>query len=147
METFIDYCKNGDIYNIKKLSLKGYDLDKGFRLACYYGHYNIVRYLCELHKNDSTYKPINIQTDNEHGFDLACENGHSDIVRFLCELHKNNPIYKPINIPNNEYGFNLACENGHNNVVNYLLRITKRGKCKPFNNYSEIIDICNKFLL
>ena len=54
METFIDYCRNGDIVNIKKLSLKEYDLGLGFILACVNRHYMIVRYLVEVYKNDPT---------------------------------------------------------------------------------------------
>ncbi len=72
METFIDYCRNGDIVNIKKLSLKEYDLGLGFRLACENGYCDVVRFLCELHKNDSNYKPINIHADDDYGFRWAC---------------------------------------------------------------------------
>ncbi len=58
------------------------------------GHYDIVRFLCELHKNDSTYKPINIHTDDEYGFRLPCEIGHNIVVNYLLKITKRGK-YKP----------------------------------------------------
>ncbi len=34
MDKFIEYCMNGDIMNIKNMSLEGCVLDDGFILAC-----------------------------------------------------------------------------------------------------------------
>jgi ankyrin repeat protein len=134
MTTFFDYCKHGNIDAIKKMSLKNCDLELGFLWACYNGHYNIVRYLVELHKNDDEYKSIDIHSQYEFGFRLACMNGHYDIIRYLVELHKNDDKYKYINIHYNyEEGFIKACEEGHYDIVKYLLKKTKKNK--PFNNY------------
>ncbi len=124
MDPFVDDCENSDIESIKKMSLEGCDLDRGFRWACYDGHYMLVRYLVELHIHDSTYKPINIHSDNELGFRWACENGHYNVVRYLVELYKNNRFatanhYKQINIHSeDEDGFIWACENGHYKIAN-----------------------------
>jgi ankyrin repeat protein len=94
MTTFIGYCMNGNIDDIKKISLKYCDLEEGFILCCNYGHYDIVRYLVELHKNDDTYKPIDIHSKDEAGFRWACKNGHYDIVNYLLKITKKN---KPFN--------------------------------------------------
>ncbi len=95
METFIDYCKTGNIDMIKKIPLKNFNLDHGFSWACYNGHYNVVRYLIGLYKIDPTYKPINIHVNNEQGFRWACVNGHHNIVKYLMNLYKKHK-YKPI---------------------------------------------------
>ncbi len=58
------------------------------------GHYDIVRFLCESHKNDSTYKPINIHAYNEYVFRSACENGYNIVVNYLLKITKRGK-YKP----------------------------------------------------
>ncbi len=141
---------NGDIDNIKKMSLKGINLDEGFTTACRYGHYKVVQYLVELHKNDSAYKPIDIHSGYEFGFEMACRNGHYDIVRFLIELYRNDDTYKSINIhENTEWGFRWAWYNGHYKIIHYLLKLTKKHTVynKPFNNYLMIFKKFNKYKL
>ena len=86
MALFIIYCIDGELDNIKKISLKNCDLECGFRWACRNGHCDIIQYLVNLYKTDNTYKPINI---NNNGFRWACDKGHYNIVRYLCELYQN----------------------------------------------------------
>jgi ankyrin repeat protein len=146
MVKFTDYCKHGNIDDIKKMSLKDCNLEKGFRFACMNGHYDIVRYLVELYKNDKNYKPIDIHSCDEAGFILACMNGHYDIVRYLVELHKNDDKYKYIDIHSyDEQGFRWACTYGDYEIVKYLLKITK--KYKPFNNYLIAFKKIDKYKL
>ncbi len=149
MEPFIDYCKNGDIEGIENMSLEGCDLNRGFSWACSSGHYNVVRFLVELYRNDSTYTPINIPVYNNQGFLHACFNGHYTIVRYLVELYRYDSIYKPIVIDFwHELCFRKACENEHSKVINYLLRITKKHKhYKPFHYYLMAFKKLDKFLL
>ena len=87
MIKFIKCCMNGNIDNIKKMSLKNCNLEQGFRWACGGGHYDIVQYLVELHKNDKKYKYIDIHSCDE-GFIKACEEGHYDIVKYLLKITK-----------------------------------------------------------
>ncbi len=96
MALFIIYCIDGELDNIKKISLKNCDLEMGFKWACLKGHFKIVQYLIELYKNDPTYKPINIHENNEVGFKWAYDNGHHNIVKYLMTLYKKHN-YKPIN--------------------------------------------------
>ena len=96
MDQFLEYCKNGELDNIKKLSQKKRNLDSGFRWACENGHYDIVKYLVNLYKRDTTYKPIDIHTRDEWSFRWACTNGHYDIVQYLVEFHRKHSVYKPI---------------------------------------------------
>ncbi len=152
MNNFIDYCRDGDIESIKKMSLEGRNLNNGFRWACENGHYNVVQYLVELYIHDSTYKPINIHFQYELGFRWACYNGHYIVVRYLMELYKNihngNGTYKPIKIYYyDEGGFRWAYYNGHFKVVRYLLKITRNHTYKPFNNYLMAFKKLDKFLL
>jgi len=99
MATFIDYCKNGNIEGIKQISLKDCNLEDGFMKACAHGHHKIVQYLVELHKNDSTYNPIDIYANDEEGFKMACEKGAYDIANYLLKLTKKNKFgySKPFN--------------------------------------------------
>ncbi len=96
--SFIEYCINGDIMSIRKMSLKGCDLEHGFRVAslCLNGHYMLIRYLTELHKNNDIYMPpIDIYFD-EYGFRGPCTHGHYKIINYLLRVtikHK----YKPFN--------------------------------------------------
>jgi ankyrin repeat protein len=146
MIMFLDYCITGNIDDIKKMSLKKCDLDYGFIWACENGHYDIVRYLVELYKNDDEYRPIDIHSNEEFGFRRACTYGHYDIVRYLVELHKNDDKYKYIDIHSkDEYGFIRACRNGHYDIVKYLLKITKKNK--PFNNYLTAFKKIDKYKL
>jgi hypothetical protein len=151
MATFIDYCEKGNIEYIKKMSLKDCDLENGFRWACIKGHYNIVRYLIELYKSDSTCSPININAYNEDGFRWACTHGYYEIVRYLVELYKNDRTYKRINIHAcNEDGFRKACFFEYYIIANYLLRTTKNNKfgySKQFNNYHMVFKKFEKYLL
>ncbi len=152
MDQFIDCCRDGDIEGIKNMSLEGRDLDYGFRIACHNGHYNVVRYLVELHIHD-IYKPINIHYADEYGFRLACWNGHYNVVRYLAELHIHDIFatanhYKPINIHfYNEKCFRWACYKGHFKIVRYLLTLCKKHKYKPFNNYLMAFKKIDIFLL
>ena len=151
MATFIDYCEKGNIEYIKKMSLKDCDLENGFRWACIKGHYNIVRYLIELYKSDSTCSPININAYNEDGFRWACSEGYYDIVQYLVELHKYDSTYKPIDIyADNEDGLKSAYFYGHYAIANYLLKVTKNKKCgysKQFDNYLMVFKKFEKYLL
>lgn len=93
---FAEYCKKGDLANIKKISLKGCDLENGFKWASRNGHYMIVQYLIGLYKIDPTYKPINIHADYESSLRWACINEHYDIVKYLIKLYRKHLVYKPI---------------------------------------------------
>jgi len=152
MATFIDYCRKGDIEGIKQIladltrreterddhiSLKDCDMEEGFRVACFYGHYNIIRYLTEIYINDSTYSPINIHAFDGQGLKLAFYFGHYDIVRYLVEMYKNDSNYQSININRiNNYGFIVACENGHYNIARYLMELHKNDSTyKPIDVY------------
>ncbi len=95
MALFIIYCIDGELDNIKKISLKNCDLEMGFKWACLKGHFKIVQYLIELYKNDPTYKPINIHADDEYSFRWACRRGHYKIVKYLMTLYKKHD-YTPI---------------------------------------------------
>jgi ankyrin repeat protein len=99
-----------------------------------------------LHKNDDTYKYIDIHSLYELSFIWACKNGHYDIVRYLVELHWNDDKYKYIDIHSYyEYGFIWTCEGGHYDIVKYLLKITK--KYKPLNNYIMAFKKIDKYKL
>jgi hypothetical protein len=52
MALFIIYCIDGELDNIKKISLKNCDLECGFRWACRNGHCDIIQYLVNLYKTD-----------------------------------------------------------------------------------------------
>ena len=126
MALFIIYCIDGELDNIKKISLKNCDLECGFRWACRNGHCDIIQYLVNLYKTDingniNTYDPIYIHAFGELGFTWACMNGHYDIVQYLVNLYKTDNTYKPININNN--GFRWACDKGHYNIVRYLCEL------------------------
>lgn len=142
MDLFIKYCENGDIDNIKKMlcpqqdlfsqekqiCLEGCDLNLGFLRA--FGKYDIIRYLCELYRNDSKYRPININNNREVSFRSACIYGHYDTVKYLVELHYKDRNYKPINIHDwNEEGFTEACINGHYMIVKYLVELHNNKPC------------------
>ncbi len=145
---FVIYCKNGDIDNIKKISLKNCNLGTGFRWACDKGHYDIVQYLVELYKTGPIYKPINIHAFKEFSFDLACMNGHYSIVRYLVTLYRSDPTYKPINIHvDNETGFRWAYANRHHNIVRYLMSLYKKHDYMPIKNYLIVFKKFDKYLL
>ena len=63
--------------------MNSYEYYCGFRCACYNGHLEVIKYLCETFDDkrmNSSYK--------YYGFKCACENGHLDVVKYLCEKFK-----------------------------------------------------------
>ena len=143
---FLDYCENGDINNIKQMSLKGCNLDCGFRWACWCGHYDIVRYLCELYKTGE-YEKINIHAGDEEGFRLACYKEHYNIVQYLCELYKTGD-YTKINIhAHTELGFRWACMNGKYEILYFLMTLYKKHQYKPIHNFIRIFKKIDKYLI
>ncbi len=74
------------------------DNEKSFKWACMNGHYEIVKYLIELYKNDKNYEEINIHSWDEEGFRLAYKWENYMIVKYLMTLYKKHKYtYKPIN--------------------------------------------------
>jgi len=75
-----------------------YEEDEAFRLACFNGHLDIVKWLLTLED-----KP-NINAKNDEAFIQSCANGQLDIIKWLLTLED-----KP-NIRNqNDNAFKLAC--------------------------------------
>lgn len=126
---------NGNMKNIKEI-VQGNNykrwwtfddsiLAQGFIEACRKGHFEVIKYLCNLHKDNPQFKPIDIHFNNEEGFISACRNGYYDIVLYLTRLHKTDTSYKQIDIyASYEAGFNEACANGHLNIVEYLVKLS-----------------------
>ena len=95
-EEFNNFCETGNLNDIiKHINTNKIDIhmeDDGFRLACYYGHKHILKYLIKLHKIQPTYAKININVNNDSGFITACNYKHKYIIKYLlsCGCHSNN---------------------------------------------------------
>ncbi len=139
-DRFLECCDKGDfIRAIRLLTMDRCNLNLGFRLACAKGHFDIVRYLCELHTT-TKYQLIDIHFNKEFCFRSACEHGYLDIVRYLCELYKKCPRYTKINIHvKYEDGFISACKNRRYDIIQYLGELYKHD-----SNY-KIINISSHF--
>jgi len=94
---------------------------KYVKMACRYGHINIVKYLHQ----EIEWSKENFQSD-EYLCLIACENGHLDVVKYL---HLKIRLPKKNFQSRNNYACRWACEKGHLNVVKYLhqkIKLTKQ---------------------
>lgn len=83
-----------------------------FRLTCYHGHFDVVKWLSEkLSINDLC------ALDNE-AFRCACRKGHIQIAKWLCK--KCQLTTKNIRKKNN-FVFRWACANGHQDLAIWLV--------------------------
>lgn len=116
-----DYARNGDLEGVKKQLRKGVDVniqDKDgnapLHWACYEGHTDIVKLLCEQDGID-----LNIQNKwGDTPLHRACYNEHTDIVKLLCKQKEID-----LNIQNNHQGWtplHVACDTGALDVIQYL---------------------------
>ncbi len=126
-EQFIKACENNNmnavIILVNKLVSILYNTHRGFVVACYNGHLEVVRFLTLLYQHTNMYGDNyelicdNTMTD---GFTMACQKGHIKIVKYLTTLYQHTPYCK-INIHNgDEHAFKQACSNGHLEIVQYL---------------------------
>jgi hypothetical protein len=125
---FINVCEEGRLDRVIELVNNGVDIhadeDYGFRIACLYGHLDIIKYLMEQED-----KP-NIHVDDEYGFQLICQNRHLEVFKCLMEYDNkpNNHVYK-------EYGFQWACHNGHLEVIKYLMSLDNKPNIHTDEDY------------
>ena len=104
-------CRTGDINQAKQLVEK-YNIDihaedeYPFKMACYNGHFELVKYLTNLNQN------INIHANNEAAFRNTCYNGHLNIVEYLISLDENINIHAK-----DEFAFKFACDFGYLELV------------------------------
>ncbi len=153
---FMNYCNNGNIDMIKKMSLKYCYLEAGFTKACEKGHYDVVKYLAELHINYPEYAKINFNYDDMMAFRAACINGHYEIVKYMCDFCINfpnsynvidfydmeDPYAKEYDKDYHKYGGSViytAFVYGHLNIVKYLVELYKYNKnYKPITQYVSL---------
>lgn len=83
-----------------------------FRWACRNGHYEIVKYLCEV--MDAETRERAIESTQNYGLRFAAENGHADIV-FLLLQYDADPYV------NHMAPLKKALTYGHKDVVWHLL--------------------------
>jgi ankyrin repeat protein len=78
-ELFIKVCSNGEVEKLVRLIKAGFDINYrnnyGLHIACWYGHYPIVKLLVE--------NGVNIHSLNECALRWASINGYSQIVEYL----------------------------------------------------------------
>lgn len=132
-----DFCKNGDIDNVKfylnyeNINNKDNYGNTPLHLACEHGHINIVNLLININDFNSL-NDTNMWGNTPFGF--ACSNGWIDIVRLLinCDgfdrLNDKNILgYTPLA---------LACYKGHVDIVKLLISSEGFDSLNDENNYN-----------
>ena len=87
----VGVCKKGNFKNIVSLVDNGCDKNQIMCELCYYGHFEIVKYLVEKCGAD-------VRSRNDLAVRWASRHGHLEIVKYLIEkcgaiLHLANPKY------------------------------------------------------
>ena len=100
---FYEACRIGGLTSVKHL-INNFNInvhaenEKGFRLACWKGHLNVVQYLLENNFN------IDVHANNEDGFRWACKYGYSNVVKYLLtKMELTNEMIKILCKNNCEY--------------------------------------------
>lgn len=117
-EFFIDCCEHNNFEAIKRIVNDGFNIihynEWGFRLACQYGHLDIIKFLI------NSRNVLDIYAYDENGFRWACLNEHLEVIKYLMSL--TNP--PDIHIVN-DLGLQNACLKGHLEIVKYLINLDK----------------------
>jgi hypothetical protein len=83
-------------------------LDGAFAFACYWGHYDVARWLLAV-------KP-DIKADFNYLFQISCEQGYIILAKFLLEKRSSE-----INISNiDNYAYKRAYINNHTDICDWL---------------------------
>ena len=128
-ELFLFACEDSDVFEVKQIVEKGvdihYDDEYGFRIACFKGHLDIVKYLTMLYK-DTHHNMIDIHARDDYGFKKACEFGHLDVVLYLTSIHEHS-CYTKINLNNvRDESYLWACFRGNFNTIKYMATLCKK---------------------
>ena len=94
------------------------DNEYGFRVACYYGHLNVVQYLLENNFN------IDVHANDDEGFRWACWQGHLNVIKYLITKTKMTNKMMTM-LSNTEYFDKLKKHACCVKVYNYDLRLYK----------------------
>lgn len=143
-------CMTGDLDSIKTLCNREYsfisdihgDREKGFRLACYRGHLEVVKFLTtsqDLLEAGHTF--VNIHVLSGSGIRGAFVNGHLDVIQYLIEdnnLKASGHINVNIHAENDRL-FELACTYRRLKVLSWLIFDFKIKKTEA------IIEILKKY--
>ena len=118
---FLIYYAKGTLHGARKIcssmeKINPVTLNRAFINACFYGHYNVAKWL-----NDS-----NIHFDYNRALRLACSNGHLKVAKWLYNLGGIN-----IHI-NDDEAFMDACDHAHARVAKWLTTLD--------NNYIVVIE-------
>lgn len=88
---FRTFCQQGSLVDIEDLINHGdnvqLDIQRGFEIACCYGHLEIAKYLIYC-GNNGDWGAINIHADDEYAFRCASFYGHLHILKYLIECEK-----------------------------------------------------------
>lgn len=138
-QLFFYYCIENKIEDLLKLLNTHsvnihYKNEDAFISACRNGHYEVVRILTTIYKNNKKYNYININACDEAGFKYACAYGHIKIIRYITSLYKIDNNYDKINIhAGNECGFRNALKHMNFGVLSFILKLYVKKDYKPIN--------------
>jgi ankyrin repeat protein len=90
-----------------------YYTEYAFRIACYNGHLNVVRYLISLNQN------IDIHVNNEIVFLQTCFYGRLEVVKYLLQLSREQGQIIDIRVYNN-FALRLSYQRNYLKVTKYV---------------------------
>lgn len=118
-------------YDFEKIKLTNSD----FRLCCFDGHLDIVKWLYEQSKRDGNTK-ININDLYDKAFVYACEGGHLELAKWLFELSKTDGNTQIGINTDNQRAFSESCSRGYLEMSKWLYETSKANNCKiDINQY------------
>lgn len=138
MISLIDYCKNGDIENVKKYINKDNINKKNnygntfISTACLFDRIEIVKTLINI-ENFNTINDKNYFGDSP--FLYACQFGYVEIVKTIMNIDSFNSLNEPDSYGNTP--FILACKCENFDIVNLLLMMKDFDGLNKKNNFGS----------
>jgi hypothetical protein len=116
--TFIKYCKDGDLETAKSL-LETVNIRDVYRNALFQavenGHIEIVKLLCDKLYNEYPGESRGYTSYNWHAFTLACDSGHMELAKHLVD-----DLRLDVSVGNDEPALIAACAKGHLEIAQWI---------------------------
>ena len=104
---------------------------EAFRTACYYGQFEIVKWLWKISKEFNS--PININAGHVTAFEFSCAANQIEIAKWLWNLGIQEKT--PINLKfGNHYAFRISCMMNHVQLSKWLCTLNAQYLIEEIDN-------------
>lgn len=117
IKTFLDSLDHDQLQQNDDLLNDVQDfMSRALKLACIYGHFELVKFLCDYALPGAFHSFVT--EEDSDGMNYAVANGHVEIVKYLCVNYSELQNFWDNGLSD---ALENACLNGHYEVVEYLI--------------------------